>query len=77
MRITREVVTTVTLDNGEELKAGDLVEFVLKDGYVCIGVFQRVTKRGSLEFARKIGEDIYTFAVMPSSITEMEKWERD
>ena len=74
MIITREVVTTVTLDNGEELKAGDLVEFVLKDGYVCIGIFQKVTKRGSLEFARKVGKDIYTFAVMPSSITEMEKW---
>ena len=76
MRITREVVTTVTLDNGEELRAGDLVEFVLKDGFVCIGVFQKVTKRGSLEFARKVGEDIYKFAVMPSSITEMEKWDK-
>lgn len=75
MNITREVVTTVIMDDGNELKSGDLVEFVLKDGLVCIGIFQKVTKRGSLEFARKVGEDIYKFAVMPSSITEMEKWD--
>lgn len=74
MTITKEVVTRIELDDGSLLRPGDNCIFRLKDGYVCTGKFQKVTKRGSFEFAARIGKDIYTFAVMPSSITEIEVW---
>jgi hypothetical protein len=74
MVITKEVVTRIELDDGSELRKGDNCVFRLKDGYVCTGKFQGVTKRGSFEFASRIGKDIFKFAVMPSSITEIEVW---
>lgn len=71
MNIIRETVVKVTLDDGKVLQPGDHCIF-FANGMICTGLFQGVTKRGSLEFAAKIGTDTYKFAVMPASIKEME-----
>lgn len=72
MKVNRKVVVEVVLDNDVVLKPGDTCIFLTKNNMCCYGVFQEVTARGSLMFAAHINGDIYKYAVMPSSIQEVE-----
>ncbi|MCQ2549901.1 MAG: hypothetical protein MJ134_07660 [Lachnospiraceae bacterium] len=71
MKIEREVILKVKINENTELKQGDLVTFVA-NGSSHIGCFRGISKKGALEFEYTVGETKIKFNVMPRSIVEME-----
>lgn len=71
MKIKREVVTSIMIDDSSKLSIGDTVKFFANN--TCnFGTFVGVTKRGSLEFEANVDGVWFKFKVMPKSIDEIE-----
>lgn len=68
MKIKREVVTKVMIDDATGLKDGDTVVFIA-NGLCHIGVFKGITKRGCLSFEGNVKNEKVIYNIMPKSIT--------
>ena len=69
MKIEKEVKKYAVAEDGTELKPGMLCEFTVEDRSLC-GVYQGLTKRGSLRFQNTVDTNVF-YNVMPNSIGTM------
>lgn len=71
MKIKREVVTSILIDDSRKLRVGDTVKFIAND--ICyFGTFVGLTTRGSLQFEADVDQHSITYSVMPKSIKDIE-----
>lgn len=71
MKISRETITRVLVDDNTELKTNDKVMFAT-DSVCMAGTFKGISKRGDLTFYAKVKDNEVTFNVKPSSIKALE-----
>ena len=71
MKIEREVIIKVKINENTELKQGDLVSFIA-NGSSHIGSFRGISKKGALEFEYTVAGKEIKFNVMPRSIVAIE-----
>lgn len=69
MEIKKETKKYAVSEDGKELKAGMLCEFVVEDRSLC-GIYQGITKRGALQFQNTVETDVF-YNVMPASIKRL------
>lgn len=71
MKISRETITRVLVDDKTELMTNDKVMFAT-DSLCLAGTFKGISKRGDLTFNAKVKDVEVTFNVKPSSIKALE-----
>lgn len=71
MKITRETITTVMIDETNKLTEGDTCKFIANNA-CYFGEFMGVSKRGCLTFASTVGKLTEVFSIMPSSIKALQ-----
>lgn len=71
MKIEKELVVKVKIDENTELKKGDKVKFIAKNA-AYIGRFVEVRPKGSLLFECDIAGSSVVFGIMPNSIKAIE-----
>ena len=69
MEIKKDIKKYVVAEDGRELKAGMLCEFVVEDRSLC-GIYQGITKRGALKFQNTVHTNVF-YNVMPKSISTL------
>lgn len=71
MKIKKNVITEVMIDDSTMLQVGDEVKFIANK--VCYhGIFDGITERGSLKFHDTVAGESIVFNVMPRSIKAIE-----
>lgn len=76
MKLVKEQLVKVMIDDNHALVKGDLVKFTDgKKGY--LGKFIEVTKKGALAFELDLVSTSVVFNIMPASIVEMVVIEHD
>ena len=71
MKIERELVVKVKIDDKTELKKGDKVKFIANNA-AYVGKFVEVRPRGSLLFECDVADQSVVFGIMPNSIKAIE-----
>lgn len=71
MKILKEVVTSVMVDDETTLDIGDHCKFIA-NGTCNYGIYEGIGKRGGLTFSSSVHGIPVKFSVMPKSIVSLE-----